>query len=82
MELQKAKGRVQKKKKNLEFSRFSGWVGLKKPIFRILFYGDWMLGKASKKKKKSGIFQIWSDPPTPPLQSRKIWIKKTKFLLF
>ena len=28
------KGRVQKKK-NLEFSRFSGWVGLKKSIFQI-----------------------------------------------
>ena len=27
-------GRVQKKK-NLEFSRFSGWVGLKKSIFQI-----------------------------------------------
>ena len=27
------KGRVQKK--NLEFSRFSGWVGLKKYIFQI-----------------------------------------------
>ena len=24
-----------KKKKNLEFSRFSGWVGLKKSIFQI-----------------------------------------------
>ena len=23
-------------------------------------------GRVQKKKKKSGIFQIWSDPPTPP----------------
>ena len=29
------KGSIKKKKKNLEFSRFSGWVGLEKSIFKI-----------------------------------------------
>ena len=52
-------GKGSKKKKNLEFSRFSGWVGLKNSIFQI----KKMLSKCIKMPKYSFkinlFFSIW-----------------------
>ena len=48
-----------KKEKMLNCLSSSGLYSIPEKYFK--------LREGFKKKKKSGIFQIWSDPPTPPL---------------
>ena len=64
-----------------ELSPYFSLSGAEKcPNLYNFFWGGG-LGKGSIKKKKSGIFQIWSEPPTHPCNRGKSG-KKIKFLLF